>query len=120
MNTSASRARSLTRARPRGSLRLTVIDFLLALNNRKYQESLPGSPRSDPRPGSPPLGFSTFTTSAPSQPSASVQDGPASNCVKSRTRTPARQAWPFAPIAVLLDCFAALLVLLCAATTCGP
>src|SRR5438046_250347 len=32
------------------------------------------------------------TTSAPSQASASVQDGPASNWVRSRTRTPARKA----------------------------
>src|SRR5262249_33005653 len=41
---------------------------------------------------SPPCGFSTLTTSAPSQASASVQDGPASNWVRSRTRTPARKA----------------------------
>src|SRR5262245_45343664 len=39
----------------------------------------------------PPCGFSTLTTSAPSQASASVQEGPASNWVRSRTRTPARQ-----------------------------
>src|SRR5262249_34103602 len=44
------------------------------------------------RPASPPGGFSTLTTSAPSQASASVQDGPASNWVRSRTRTPARKA----------------------------
>src|ERR1700757_1911099 len=43
------------------------------------------------RPGSPRLGSSTWTTSAPSQASASVQDGPASNCVRSSTLTPARQ-----------------------------
>ncbi len=43
------------------------------------------------RPGSPNFGFSTLTTSAPSQASASVQDGPASNCEKSSTRTPLRQ-----------------------------
>ncbi len=43
------------------------------------------------RPGSPDLGFSTLTTSAPSQAKASVHDGPASNCEKSSTRTPLRQ-----------------------------
>src|SRR5215470_2612258 len=43
------------------------------------------------RPGSPPCGFSTLTTSAPSQANASVQEGPASNWVRSSTRTPARQ-----------------------------
>jgi hypothetical protein len=37
------------------------------------------------------FGFSIFTTSAPSQPSASVQDGPASNWVKSTTFTPLRK-----------------------------
>src|SRR5437764_6312903 len=43
------------------------------------------------RPGSPPFGFSTLTTSAPSWASTSVQVGPASNCDRSSTRTPARQ-----------------------------
>src|SRR5438046_1556043 len=43
------------------------------------------------RPGSPPFGFSTLTTSAPSWAKTSVQVGPASNCDKSSTRTPARQ-----------------------------
>src|SRR5258708_38472998 len=43
------------------------------------------------RPASPPFGFSTLTTSAPIQASASVQVVPASNCVRSRTLTPARQ-----------------------------
>src|SRR5215213_1267488 len=43
------------------------------------------------RPGSPLFGFSILTTSAPSQASASVQVGPASNCVRSTTRTPCRQ-----------------------------
>src|SRR5579864_5844929 len=43
------------------------------------------------RPGSPPLGFSTLTTSAPSWASTSVQVGPASNCDRSSTLTPARQ-----------------------------
>src|SRR5713226_10183203 len=43
------------------------------------------------RPASPPSGFSTLTTSAPIQASASVQVVPASNWVRSRTLTPARQ-----------------------------
>src|ERR1700737_1472745 len=95
--TSARFAMFLTRSSPRSDLRLTVMDFLLALNNRKYQEAgfwLPLGPGRRPirlRPASPPCGFSTLTTSAPSQASASVQDGPASNWVRSRTRTPARQ-----------------------------
>src|SRR5271170_3115055 len=42
------------------------------------------------RPGSPDLGFSILTTSAPSQASASVQVGPASNWVRSTTFTPAK------------------------------
>src|SRR4029079_4896839 len=41
--------------------------------------------------GSPLRGFSIFTTSAPSQASASVQVGPASNWVRATTRTPFRQ-----------------------------
>src|ERR1700738_2098967 len=95
--TSARFAMFLTRSSPPSDLRLTVMDFLLALNNRKYQESRfslapgPGCRPSRLRPASPPCGFSTLTTSAPSQASASVQDGPASNWVRSRTRTPARQ-----------------------------
>src|SRR5947199_10784126 len=93
--TSARFAMFLTRSSPRSDLRLTVMDFLLALNNRKYQESWfwlgPDCRPNKERPASPPCGFSTLTTSAPSQASASVQDGQASNCVRSRTRTPARQ-----------------------------
>src|SRR5271166_2610646 len=95
--TSARFAMFLTRSSPRSDLRLTVMDFLLALNNRKYQESWfwfwlgPVCRPNKERPASPPCGFSTLTTSAPSQASASVQDGPASNWVRSRTRTPARQ-----------------------------
>src|SRR6266540_2407412 len=93
--TSARFAMFLTRSSPRSDLRLTVMDFLLALNNRKYQESWfwlgPDCRPDRERPASPPCGFSTLTTSAPSQASASVQDGPASNWVRSRTRTPARQ-----------------------------
>src|SRR6476660_10135195 len=91
--TSALLARSFTSARPFGSFRLTVIDFLLALNSRKYGSSLPAGPPSA-RPGSPPPGFSSLTTSAPSQASASVQDGPASNWVRSRILTALRQVCP--------------------------
>ena len=82
------------------------MDFLLALNNRKYQESWPwlDGARNEKRPASPPCGFSTLTTSAPSQASASVQDGPASNWVRSRTRTPVRQlgSAPSLPISSFL------------------
>src|SRR5208282_2371056 len=39
----------------------------------------------------PPFGFSTLAMSAPIQASASVQVVPASNCVRSSTRIPARQ-----------------------------
>src|SRR2546430_2194112 len=85
---------SFTSSSPRGDFRLTVVDFLLALNSRKYHESPSFGPRNPVRPGSPPLGFSTLTTSAPSQASTSVQEGPASNWVRSRTRIPARQGWP--------------------------
>src|SRR5262249_43533588 len=52
------------------------------------------------RPGSPPWGFSTLTTSAPSHASASVHEGPASNCERSSTRTPERQASGF-PLACI-------------------
>src|SRR5215472_6403196 len=94
--TSARFTMFLTRSSPRSDLRLTVMDFLLALNNRKYQESWfwlePDCRPNKERPASPPCGFSTLTTSAPSQASASVHDGPASNWVRSRTRTPARKA----------------------------
>src|SRR6266446_6296244 len=82
---------SLTISRPRGDFRLRVIDFLFALNWWKYQGSVSGCPGRRRRPGSPIFGFSIFTTSAPSQPSASVQDGPASNWVKSMTFTPFRK-----------------------------
>ncbi len=83
---------SLTISSPRGDLRLSVRDFLLALNWWKYQGSSSGWPGRSRRPGSPVFGFSILTTSAPSQASASVQDGPASNWVKSTTRTPSRQS----------------------------
>src|SRR5881409_4324936 len=92
---------SLTSSSPRGDLRLIASDFLLALNMWKYQGSSSGLPGRSRRPGSPVFGFSIFTTSAPSQASASVQDVPASNWVKSTTRIPARQlrSWQFSLIA---------------------
>src|ERR1700730_9499768 len=89
---SAFFSRALTISSARGALRLRVTDFLLALNWWKYQGSSSGWPGRCRRPGSPVIGFSILTTSAPSQASASVQDGPASNCVKSTTRTPSRQS----------------------------
>src|SRR5437588_6315371 len=90
--TSAFFSSSLTISSPRGDLRFNVIDFLLALNWWKYQGSLSGCPGCRRRPGSPVAGFSILTTSAPSQARLSVQDGPASNWVKSTTLTPSRQS----------------------------
>src|SRR5450759_516925 len=89
--TSALRAMSLTISRPRGDFRLTVTDLLLALYIRKYGSSRCGVVAPVRRPGSPPTGFSTFTTSAPSHARTWVQEVPASNCVRSSTRTPVRQ-----------------------------
>ena len=99
--TSAFFSISLTSASPRGDLRLIASDFLLALNMWKYQGSSSGLPGRSRRPGSPVFGFSILTTSAPSQASASVQDVPASNWVKSTTRMPARhlRSWELSLIA---------------------
>src|ERR1700730_15582330 len=83
---------ALTISSPRGDLRSRVTDFLLALNWWKYQGSSSGWPGRRRLPGSPVFGFSILTTSAPTQASVWVQDGPASNCVKSTTRTPSRQS----------------------------
>src|SRR5204863_5653924 len=90
--TSAFFSNSLTISIPRGDFKFSVSDFLLALNWWKYQGSLSGLPGCRRRPGSPRPGFSILTTSAPSQARLSVQDGPASNWVKSTTRTPSRQS----------------------------
>src|SRR5262245_60848324 len=90
--TSAFFSSSFTIASPRGDLRSSVSDFLFALNMWKYQGSSGFFPGSTRRAGSPVFGFSILTTSAPSQASASVQDGPASNWVKSTTRMPARHS----------------------------
>src|SRR5262245_11647599 len=101
--TSAFFKSSLTSSSPRGVLRLIVIDLLLALNMWKYQGSSSGLPGLSRRPGSPVFGFSILTTSAPSHASASVHDVPASNCVKSTIRMPARQlrSWALSLIAGL-------------------
>src|SRR5579863_9492524 len=90
--TSACVRSSLTISSPRGDFRFSVSDFLLALNWWKYHGSVSGLPGCRRRPGSPVAGFSILTTSAPSQASDSVQDGPASNWVKSTTLTPSRQS----------------------------
>ena len=74
-------------------MKVFVFDLLAygeQLEHLKVGNELP-YPLPNTRPGSPPFGFSTLTTSAPSQARASVQDGPASNCDKSSTRTPSRQ-----------------------------
>src|SRR2546426_5625568 len=99
---SAFFSNSLTISSPRGDLRLIANDRLLALNIWKYHGSSSGFPGRSRRPGSPVFGFSILTTSAPSQASASVQDVPASNWVKSTTRMPARQSrsWLFSLIVV--------------------
>ena len=92
---------ALTSSSPRGDFRLMASDFLLALNMWKYHGSSSGFPGRSRRPGSPVFGFSILTTSAPSQASASVQDVPASNWVKSTTRMPARhsRSWQLSLIA---------------------
>src|SRR3954471_14344075 len=61
-------------------------------------ESASGRSLNPQRPGSPRLGSSTLTTSAPNQASASVQDGPASNWVRSSTLMPLSAGW--IPVAV--------------------
>src|SRR5262245_19529772 len=89
--TSAFFRSSFTISSPRGDLRLIASERLFALNMWKYHGSSSGFPGRKRRPGSPVFGFSIFTTSAPSHASASVHDVPASNWVKSTTRTPVRQ-----------------------------
>src|SRR5262249_58165931 len=69
--------------------RFSVTLRLLALSNIKYQLSSPGFSPPRRRPWSPLVGSSTLMTSAPIHASISVHDGPASNCVRSSTRTPA-------------------------------
>src|SRR5215831_21062047 len=85
---SAWRSRSLQMATPSGVFRLSVTLRLLALSNKKYQLSSPGFSPPRRRPWSPLVGSSTLMTSAPIHASISVHDGPASNCVRSSTRTP--------------------------------
>src|SRR5215471_5992983 len=86
---SACRSKSLQIAKPSGVFRLSVMLRLLALSNIKYQLSSPGFSPPRRRPWSPLVGSSTLMTSAPIHASISVHDGPASNCVRSSTRTPA-------------------------------
>src|SRR5262245_30921629 len=96
----------LTSSRPRGDFRSSVSDFLFALNMWKYHGSSGALPGSTRRAGSPVFGFSILTTSAPSQASASVHEGPASNWVKSTTRMPARhsRSWALSFMVSLLTC----------------
>src|SRR6516162_1211398 len=75
-------------ARPLSVFRLAVTLFLLALSSMKYWESTPFLSVDAPRPCSPLVGSSTLMTSAPSHPKVRVQDVPASNWVRSTTRTP--------------------------------
>src|SRR3954462_11483991 len=90
--TSAFFRSSRTSSSPRGDLRSSVSDFLFALNMWKYHGSSGALPGSTRRAGSPVFGFSILTTSAPSRASVSVQEGPASNWVKSTTRMPVRHS----------------------------
>src|SRR5262245_9984888 len=113
--TSAFFNRERTISRPRGDLRFNVSDFLLALNWWKYQGSLSGWPGRRRRPGSPVVGFSILTTSAPSQARDSVQDGPASNWVKSTTLIPSRQSSSTPISAIARSSWAAMLEYLLAA-----
>src|SRR5499426_4241483 len=113
--TSAFFSRERTISSPRGDLRFKVSDFLLALNWWKYQGSLSGWPGRRRRPGSPVVGFSILTTSAPSQARDSVQDGPASNWVKSTTLIPSRQSSSTPISAIARSSWAAMLEYLLAA-----
>src|SRR5262245_58330078 len=74
---------------PRSDLVLSVTLRLLQFNIVKYRLSTSGRSRSCLRVMSP-VGDSSFTTSAPSQASTCVQDGPDCTWVMSRTRTPSR------------------------------
>src|SRR5262249_34918879 len=101
-NTSAFSISPRRMARPLSVFRLAVTLFLLALSSMKYWESTPFLSVDAPRPCSPRVGSSTLITSAPSHASVRVQDVPASNWVRSTTRTPLRApraavaAWPVA------------------------
>src|SRR5271166_2431096 len=77
-------------ARPLSVFRLAVTLFLLALSSMKYWESTPFLSVDAPRPCSPLVGSSTLITSAPSHAKVWVKDVPASNWVRSTTRTPCR------------------------------
>ncbi len=85
--TSARLTISLNISQPCFDLRLSVTPFLHEFSSRKNHESSPRLSDSAVRPGSP-AGDSILMTSAPSHPSICVQLGPASYCVRSRTRIP--------------------------------
>src|SRR6516162_9460818 len=89
-NTSAFSISPRRMARPLSVFRLAVTLFLLALSSMKYWESTPFLSVDAPRPCSPLVGSSTLITSAPSHPKVRVQDVPASNWVRSTTRTPCK------------------------------
>src|SRR4051794_34660003 len=67
---------------------MTVLRLLLLSSRKKKLSSSGLSLFHSRRARSPPLGFSILMTSAPSQASICVQDGPAWSCVKSITRMP--------------------------------
>src|SRR5258705_524735 len=90
---SASRIKRRAISFPSSLRRLTTVLRLLLLSSRKKKLSRFGlSAFHSRRARSPWGGRSILITSAPSQASIWVQDGPAWSCVKSMTRIPSR-AW---------------------------
>src|SRR3954453_6400567 len=91
--TSASLIRRRAISLPSALFRSMTVLRLLLLSSRKKKLSSSGlSLFHSRRARSPPFGFSILITSAPSQASICVQDGPAWSCVKSMTRIPS-SAW---------------------------
>src|SRR4051794_24494854 len=91
--TSASLIRRRAISLPSAFFRSMTVLRLLLLSSRKKKLSTFGlSLFHSRRARSPPFGFSILITSAPSQASIWVQDGPAWSCVKSMTRMPSK-AW---------------------------
>src|SRR5262249_56567196 len=84
IKTSASSARRTTMSRPSSLERSSASERLFAFAARNSGLS---PPRPQARVSSPTPGRSTLITSAPSAPSSCVQYGPASETVKSTTRT---------------------------------
>src|SRR5438094_5381075 len=99
MTTSAWPTMSRKSARPSAFFRSSTTLRLLLLNSRKYIASSPGTSGRLRRACSPP-GGSILRMSAPSHPRNWVQDVPASNWVRSRTRIPlsARSAMATLPL----------------------